>query len=209
MAPDKVALTGNPLRSELIKIDRQAALNFLKFKEGKFNLLIVGGSQGSHKINTVSYLALASLPQKQDLQVIHISGRRDFTTLNASYATSSITYKLYDFFCEMQYAYSLADLVICRAGATTIAELQKFNLPALLIPYPFADAHQLANAQVLENIGAAELMLDLELNVDKLKERVQAYLYNHEKLEKMQKAYQKLPVLDAAARLALEVLSLK
>ena len=109
----------------------------------------------------------------------------------------------------MQYAYSIADLVICRAGATTIAELQRFNLPALLIPYPFAYAHQLANALVLKDIGAAEVVLDADLNVDKLKESLQVYLGNKGKLKAMQKAYQKLPVLDATAMLANEVLSLK
>ena len=206
---DKVVLTGNPIRIELIKVDRQKALSFFKFKEGKFNILIVGGSQGSHKINAVSYSSIASLPQKQDLQVIHISGIGDFASLNANYMMLGVTYKLYDFLAAMQYAYSVADLVICRAGATTIAELQRFNLPAILIPYPFAYAHQVANAQVLHNIGAAEVILDADLSVDKLKERLQEYFSNNEKLKEMQKAYQKLPYFNATAMLAHEVASLR
>ncbi len=203
---DKVVLTGNPIRSELTKVNRQEALDFFKFQEGKFNILIAGGSQGSHKINLVSYAAIASLPGKQDLQVIHICGMQDFAALNASYMACGVTYKLYDFLAAMQYAYSIADLAICRAGATTIAELQRFNLPALLIPYPFASAHQLANALVLKDIGAAEVVLDADLNADKLKEKLEEYLCNNEKLKTMQKAYQKLPVCDATAMLACEVL---
>jgi len=208
VSTDKVLLTGNPIRVELIKVDRQEALSFFKFQEGKFNILIAGGSQGSHKINAVTFSSIASLPGRQNLQIVHIAGMQDFAALNASYMGQGLTYKLYDFLAAMQYAYSIADLVICRAGATTIAELQKFNLPALLIPYPFAYAHQLANARVLEDIGAAEVMLDTDLNADRLKGRLQAYLCNNEKLEKMRKAYQKLPVLDALALLACEVLSL-
>ncbi|MDD5097811.1 MAG: undecaprenyldiphospho-muramoylpentapeptide beta-N-acetylglucosaminyltransferase [Candidatus Omnitrophica bacterium] len=206
---DKITLTGNPIRNELVKVSRQEALNFFKFPEGKFNILIAGGSQGSHKINAVAYAAITSLTGKQNLQIIHICGKQDFANLNANYLASGINYKLYEFFPDMQYAYSLADLVICRAGATTIAELQKFNLPALLIPYPFAAAHQLANALVLKDIGAAEIIPDADLDIDKLKERLQTYLAGHEKLKAMQKAYQKLLVYDATARLANEVLSLK
>jgi len=209
LSTDKVVLTGNPMRSELTKVNRQEVLSFFKFQEGKFNILIVGGSQGSHKINAVSFAAIASLPGKQDLQIIHICGRQDFTTLDASYMAGGVTYKLYEFLPNMQYAYSIADLVICRSGATTIAELQRFNLPALLVPYAFAYAHQLANAQILHNIGAAEVVLDADLNVDKLKERLQEYLCNNEKLKEMQKAYQKLPYFNATVMLAREVLSLK
>lgn len=205
---EKVILTGNPIRKELIKLGKKDALNFFNFKEGKFNILIVGGSQGSHKINAVSFDALTALPQKQDLQVIHISGVQDFAGLKAGYAVSGVTCKLFDFFSAMQYAYSAADLVICRAGATTIAELQKFCLPAILIPYPFASAHQAGNARVLEDIGAAEVILDADLAAEKLKDKLQEFFHDSQKLKFMRQAYQKLPVLDAAEMLAKEVLTL-
>lgn len=205
---ERVILTGNPIRKELIKLNKKEALNFFKFEEGKFNILIVGGSQGSHKINAVSFAALTALPRKEDLQIIHISGVQDFAGLKAGYAVSGMTHKLFDFFPAMQYAYSAADLAICRAGATTIAELQKFSLPAVLVPYPYAGAHQASNARVLEDIGAAEVIFDADLAVEKLKDKLQEFFYDSQKLRLMRQAYQKLPVLDAAEIFAKEVLTL-
>ncbi|MHB8155757.1 MAG: undecaprenyldiphospho-muramoylpentapeptide beta-N-acetylglucosaminyltransferase [Candidatus Omnitrophota bacterium] len=205
---EKIVLTGNPLRRDLVPRERKEALDFFKFKEGRLTILITGGSQGAHRLNAACFEALSIYQKKPDLQVIHICGTQDFTWLADRYAGTALTYKLFDFFLQMQYAYSVADLIICRAGATTIAELAKFRVPAILVPYPFAYAHQLANAQVLKDIDAAEILLDADLSTDKLKERLQEYFCNNALLKAMQKAYQKLPVLDATAMLANEVLSL-
>jgi len=119
------------------------------------NLLITGGSQGSCKLNAVCFEAISASKIKDQLQIIHICGVQDFAVFKEKYASTGLTYQLFDFFTSMQYAYSLADLIICRAGATTIAELQRFKLPAVLIPYPFAYAHQLANAKALGDLKAA------------------------------------------------------
>jgi len=205
---EKIVLTGNPLRRDLIRREKKEALDFFKFKEGKFTVLITGGSQGAHRLNAACLEALSIYQKKPDLQLIHICGGQDFTWLSARYTGTVLTYKLFDFFPQMQYAYSVADLIICRAGATTIAELVKFKVPAILVPYPFAYAHQLANAQVLKDIGAAEVLLDADLSIDKLKEKLQEYFCNNALLKTMQKAYQKISVLDATALLANEVLNL-
>ncbi|MDP2831540.1 MAG: glycosyltransferase, partial [Candidatus Omnitrophota bacterium] len=132
----------------------------------------------------------------------------DLAVLKEKYAASGLTYKLFDFFLQMQYAYSLADLVVCRAGATTIAELQKFRLPAILIPYPFAYAHQSANGRILENLKAALIIQDEELTAEKLSVKFLDFLENPGKLESMRQAYAQLPVLNAAQLLAAEVLAL-
>ena len=205
---EKIVLTGNPLRKDLVPLDKKAALDYFKFKEGKFTILIIGGSQGAHRLNAACFESLSIYQQKDDLQIIHVSGIQDFSWLKGQYACTNLAYKLFDFLAAMRYAYSASDLIICRAGATTIAELQKFRVPALLIPYPFAYAHQSANAQILENIGAAEVLLDSGLSADKIKERLQEYFCNNEKLKAMQEAYKKLPVLDATTMLANEVLNL-
>jgi len=208
VSAEKIVFSGNPLRRDLVCLKRKEALDFFKFNEGKFTVLITGGSQGAHRLNTVCFEALSIYQKKPDLQVIHICGTQDFTWLSDRYAGTALTYKLFDFLKAMQYAYSAADLIICRAGATTIAELQKFKVPAILVPYPFAYAHQLANARVLKQIGAAEIFLDADLSADRLKDRLQEYFCNHEKLKAMQMAYKKLPVLNATEILADEVLNL-
>jgi len=207
VSAEKIILTGNPLRSDLIRIDKKAALDFFKFKEGKFNILITGGSQGSHKLNSVCSQALFECQKNDFLQVIHITGSEDFNVFKEKYASTNLTSKVFDFFNAMQYAYSVADLVICRAGATTIAELQKFKTPAILIPYPFAYAHQLANAKVLEELGAAIIIEDKQLNAEKIKEQLSDFFDNPQKLENMCRAYEKIKYLDAVTILAKEVLN--
>ena len=204
---ERIILTGNPIRDSLVKLDRKKALDFFNFKEGKINILITGGSQGSHKLNTVCFDALSGCQEKNDVQVVHISGARDFAFLKQAYAQAGIAHKLFDFFSDMQYAYSLADLVICRAGATTIAELQRFSLPALIVPYPFAYAHQLSNAMVLKNSGSARVIRDEELSAEKLRESICELLEGPQKLEAMRQAYAKNQVNDAAGLLAHEVLN--
>lgn len=203
----KIVVTGNPLRRDLAPIGRKPALDFFKFKEGKFNILITGGSQGSAKLNSVCSEAIAAYPEKDNLQLIHISGIADYPRLKSKYDSSNLNYRLFEFFPAMQYAYSAADLVICRSGATTIAELQKFGIPAVSIPYPFAYAHQEANARILADSGAALIIKDGELCVEKLTDTLNVLLGNPEKLKAMRQAYAQFAVADAACLLAREVLN--
>lgn len=207
VSAEKIILTGNPLRGDLIRIDKKVALDFFKFKERKINILITGGSQGSHKLNSVCFRALSAYEKIEKLQLIHITGPEDFDILKANYATMNLSSRVFDFFNAMQYAYSIADLVISRAGATTIAELQKFKIPAMLIPYPFAYAHQLANAKVLEELGAAIIIEDKQLNAEKIKEHLSDFFNNPQKLENMCWAYERIKYLDAVSMLAKEVLN--
>ncbi|MFH0917848.1 MAG: undecaprenyldiphospho-muramoylpentapeptide beta-N-acetylglucosaminyltransferase [Candidatus Omnitrophota bacterium] len=207
VSPEKIVFTGNPLRKDLLGLNKAAALEFFSFKEGKLTILITGGSQGAHNLNAVCLEALASHPRQEAFQVIHISGVEDFTWLINGYAATTLTYKLFDFFSQMQYAYSVADLIICRAGATTIAELQKFKIPAILIPYPFAYAHQLANAQVLGNLKAALIIQDRELTPERLRGIFTQLLADPQKLEAMHQAYMGFQDFDAAGLLAKEVLA--
>jgi len=204
----KMVVTGNPIRRELARIPRQEALDFFKFKEGKFTILIAGGSQGSQKINSACSAGIAALARGRELQVIHICGFGDITGLENVYTAAGIPHKLFDFLSAMQYAYSVADLAICRAGATTIAELGKFSLPAILVPYPFAYSHQLGNARVLEEAGSARVILDAELTPGKLKAVLDDLLTDPGELTAMARAYDKIQVPDAAGSLAREVLEL-
>ncbi|MDD5108070.1 MAG: undecaprenyldiphospho-muramoylpentapeptide beta-N-acetylglucosaminyltransferase [Candidatus Omnitrophica bacterium] len=202
----KIVFTGNPLRKDLIRIAKKEALDFFKFKEGKFNILITGGSQGSNKLNSVCLEALSACQKKDDLQVIHICGIQDFPALKVRYESLNLRYRLFEFLAVMQYAYSIADLVICRSGATTIAELQRFGIPAILVPYPFAYAHQEANARILEDLGAALIFRDEQLCPEKITDKLNEFSMDPNKLKAMRESYVRLQVLDAASLLAKEVL---
>lgn len=205
---NKVILSGNPLRKSMARLDKEKALDFFGFKKDKFTVLVMGGSQASHKINLAFPEAVRALKDSSLLQVIHLAGEADLAMLEAKYQPLKIKVKLFGFLKEMQYAYSAADLVISRAGATSIAEIISFKIPAVLIPYPFAYKHQTANAQVLSREGAASLIEDSALDKQGLKDILEEYLDNPEKINFRRLAYDKFPQLKAGAALAESALSL-
>lgn len=205
----KIAFTGNPMRKELIRIDRIKALRFFGLVENKFTVLVMGGSLGSHRINMGVLKTIKTLFPKYDLQIIHISGLRDYDFLKRKYKDLNVDIKLFGFLESMQYAYSACDLVISRAGATTIAEIIFFGLPAIIIPYPYAYKHQLNNAKVLENKGCAVIIEDNKLDTDILSETLESLINNPVRLKSMRSYYNNIPQTKNANDLLLnEVLSL-
>jgi UDP-N-acetylglucosamine--N-acetylmuramyl-(pentapeptide) pyrophosphoryl-undecaprenol N-acetylglucosamine transferase len=202
---DKLVLTGNPLREGLSRLERKAALGYFGFQENKFTLLVVGGSQGSSKVNSVFADALSAFPAKENLQLIHLSGKQDSELLKMRYAKEGVRAQVFDFFPQMHYAYSAANLVICRAGATTISELIFFGLPAVLLPYPYAYAHQMANARVLSGAGCALIIEDAKLNAENIKSILTPLVGSTEELARMRQCYDKFKSVNAAEKLALEV----
>lgn len=204
---EKTCVTGNPLRRGMSRMDKKESLDRLGLQHGKFTLLVAGGSQGAHRLNETVYSALAGC--RESFQVVHISGAEDYAPLKDAYAQAGIKSMVFDFFHDMQYAYSAADLAICRAGATTIAELQRFSLPAVLVPYPFAYEHQLENAKVLEGRRCALVIREDDLSADKIREQVMAFLLDRQRLESMRSSYPPAASRDASAILAGEVMDLK
>jgi UDP-N-acetylglucosamine--N-acetylmuramyl-(pentapeptide) pyrophosphoryl-undecaprenol N-acetylglucosamine transferase len=206
---EKMVLTGNPIRLDLKPVDKKDALDFFRFKGERFTILVIGGSQGSHSINTAFLKTVEALVDKKRLQVIHLSGSADFAMLKKSYEGLGLNVRLMDFFQEMRYAYSASDLVICRAGAATISELINFRLPAIIIPYPFAYRHQLANSVLLYDAGSAIVLKDEELSVKALGGILKELIDNPGKLKAMSSAYDKFFFnLKAASSLADAALSL-
>ncbi|MDP2941350.1 MAG: UDP-N-acetylglucosamine--N-acetylmuramyl-(pentapeptide) pyrophosphoryl-undecaprenol N-acetylglucosamine transferase [Candidatus Omnitrophota bacterium] len=203
----KIVVTGNPLSPGLKKIERAAALSYFGFSGGKFTVLVMGGSQGSRRINGCFMEAVAD-PALSDLQIIHICGAKDFASLSGSYKNKGPRVKLFSYFKEMQYAYSAADLAVSRAGAATVSELIYFQVPAILIPYPYACQHQLGNAEVLAAINAAVIFKDGELSAQKLGETLLAFIRRPEKLKNMREGFRGFSDIDAAGLLVEEVLSL-
>ncbi|MCM8790032.1 MAG: UDP-N-acetylglucosamine--N-acetylmuramyl-(pentapeptide) pyrophosphoryl-undecaprenol N-acetylglucosamine transferase, partial [Candidatus Omnitrophica bacterium] len=198
----KLVLTGNPLRQQLTRIEKHTALIFFEFSANKFTILVMGGSQGAHKINTVFLEVLKSFSGGDRLQIIHICGNKDYDFLAKEYKKLNLNVKLFSFLKEIWYAYSAADLAVCRAGATTIAELIFFKLPAIIIPYPFAEAHQKQNAEVLEKRGSAVVVDEQNLSVGLLRQVLEDILNREQVLRRMQQGYVNFPEIHAGKLLS-------
>lgn len=169
-AAKKIRVTGNPVRAQMVP---PAAGAENGDPDSRFTVLICGGSQGAHAINESVVAALPHLGELAGLVLIHQSGNADEAAVREAYRTHGISGRVGAFFTDMASAYARADLVICRAGATTVAELTAMGKPAIFIPYPFAaDQHQVLNAKALVDAGAAELIHEDALSGDLLAERI-------------------------------------
>ena len=198
----KIAVTGNPLRQELKITDKAIGLDYLGLDKDKFTILVMGGSHGSQRINSAFLKALGKLPENAALQVIHICGSRDYDSLRDKYKNIAWKVKLLPFLEQMQYAYSAADLALCRAGATTVAELIYFNLPAIIIPYPFAYAHQYANAKVLEGRKSALIVEDKDLDTAGFRELLYGLISDPDKIRNLRSNHSQASNNSAASLLA-------
>ncbi|MDD4908098.1 MAG: undecaprenyldiphospho-muramoylpentapeptide beta-N-acetylglucosaminyltransferase [Candidatus Omnitrophica bacterium] len=204
----KTVFTGNMARPEILKKAAGEAWDFFGFSKHKFTILVMGGSQGSRKINNHFLDCLSLLDDRDAIQVIHLCGRSDLKRLSAAYKDSGVQARVFDFLKEMRYAYTVSSLIISRAGAATIAELMSLRVPAVIIPYPHARQHQLYNARVLTDKGAAILLEDKDLNAYSLKEKIADLLTDRAKLEEMRGNYDKLEYPAVEQDLSGTVLSL-
>ena len=204
----KIVLAGNPIRGGLRPVDKNKALDFFGLKSNKFTILVMGGSLASHRINLGFLKAVSAIAGKPGLQVIHLAGAKDVDFLKENYKDLNIDSRLFNFLESMQYAYSACDLVVSRAGATSIAEIMFFGLPAIIIPYPFAYRHQLANAKVLESIGSGIIIQDKDLDSDILKKNIENLINNNDRIEAMRSCYGNIPRMNTNDLLAEAALSL-
>jgi UDP-N-acetylglucosamine--N-acetylmuramyl-(pentapeptide) pyrophosphoryl-undecaprenol N-acetylglucosamine transferase len=154
--------TGNPVRAEIARIPTPEQR--FASRHGPLRLLIVGGSLGAQALNEAVPHALAQMPAHERPQVVHQSGERHLEALRASYSAACVEGELVAFIDDMARRYAEADLVICRAGAITVAELCTGGIASVLVPFPHAvDDHQSANAAFLADRGAAVLLPQREL----------------------------------------------
>ena len=204
----KIVYTGNPLRRRLKAVDKAGARSFFRLSGDVFTVLVTGGSQGSRRINAAAQEALIGIRQKSRLQVIHLSGRKDFQEVRKRYDAAMPDAAVFPFLEEMHYAYSAADLVISRSGATTVSEIVYFGIPAIVIPYPFARAHQEANAQVLAGAGCAIIVKDDELSHQVLQSKIENFLRRPELLARMAGAAVSLQSVNSAGLLVNAALAL-
>ncbi len=172
---------GNPVREDIAQVPAPGSR--YRDREGPLRLLVLGGSQGALALNRTVPEALARLAAQQRPIVRHQCGARTFDIARASYDECGVDAELLPFIDDMAAAYAWADLVVCRAGALTVAELCAAGLPALFIPYPSAvDDHQTANARPLADVGAAVIIDESMLSADVLAGQLREWLTSREAL---------------------------
>ena len=195
----KTHLIGNPIRRKLME-------NFLrsKIQHPYFSVLVFGGSLGARGINTRMIEALDHLRDlKEQLHFLHQTGKADVEEVRKGYADKGFKAEVVEFIDDMSEAYARSELVVCRAGATTVAELTVCKKASILIPFPFAtDDHQAVNARALVDAGAALMFREAELDGLKLAAELRALAPDPEKLKKMEKAAGLLGRPEAAKELA-------
>jgi len=204
----KMISVGNPIRKEILEGKREEAKNFLKLIEGKPIILILGGSQGSQRIND---LLLQILPEMlADFEVIHQCGEKNFKEVQAeaNVVIGEELKKYYHLFPflgeeELKQAYVVSDLIISRAGSGSIFEIATYQKPAILIPLPeAAQNHQIKNAYIYAEKGACLVIEETNLTPHFFLERIKYLLSQTEKLKKMKEAAKKFSRPRAAKIIA-------
>lgn len=198
---------GNPVRRSIASIP--APVERIASHTGRPRLLVLGGSLGARALNLALPQALAQIAPADRPQVLHQCGSRGLAEACEAYARAGVEAEVVAFIDDMAGSYGWADLAVCRAGALTLAELTAAGLGALLVPFPHAvDDHQTRNAQVLVEIGAAELIQERDLDIEQLGQRLMTLLNDRAGLIRMAEAARSLAKPDAAqtiARACLEV----
>ena len=196
----KVCVSGNPVRKKILTLAAAPkALGTAPQKKDRFRVLILGGSQGAHRINLAVMEALALLKEKERYYFAHQTGIQDEAALKQAYQKTGVDAAVAPFFDEMARQYQQADLIVCRAGATTVAEISVAAKGVIFIPFPYAaDNHQEFNARALSETGAAEIMLQKDLDGCRLARRIEHYAANPEALTHMSQKAGALGRPDAA-----------
>lgn len=177
LASRRSQFTGNPVRQAILNGSEQPKRE-AKAEAGRkpFTILIIGGSQGAHRINVTVVEALNHLPQTDDLYFVHQTGAADEKMVQDTYARHDVASTVKSFFDDMAPLYQSADLIICRAGATTVAEITAIGKAVIFIPFPYAaDDHQTLNAASLASKGAAEMIVEKDLSAKMLGEKIEYY----------------------------------
>lgn len=194
---DKAVYVGNPVRKNIQSLSHSSSREIGE----KVNILIMGGSQGARSLNKTLPAALKKLSESRPIEVRHQCGPRWFEETADIYRAIEMPVDLVEFIQDMSEAYSWCDLVVCRSGAMTVAEVSASGRPALFIPFPYAiDDHQTANAEWLAKLGGAAVVqesdIDIELLADLLKD-----LTDSKKLKAMAQASANAGVIDSTDRI--------
>jgi UDP-N-acetylglucosamine--N-acetylmuramyl-(pentapeptide) pyrophosphoryl-undecaprenol N-acetylglucosamine transferase len=196
---EKTQLLGNPIRRKLMD-------NYLRsrVKQDRFTVLVFGGSLGARGLNSRVVEALGHLGDLKDqIHFIHQTGKNDLELVRKGYEEKGFSAEVSEFIDDMSAAYARADLVVCRSGATTLAELTVCKKASILVPFPFAtDNHQEVNAGALVANGAAVMFRERELTGEKLAAELRALKGDPDRLKRMEKQAALLGRPEAAKELA-------
>ena len=213
----KSVVTGNPVRPGLdpavAEQGRAGAIEHFDLDPNRKTLLIFGGSQGARRINTAAVGSVGSWSAPERLQLLHATGRRDAAEVSAAWDAALASggpapaVRCVDFIDRMELAYAAADALVCRSGASTLAELTVLGMPSVLVPYPHATAdHQMANARSLERRGAAVVVPDDQFDAARLVAESEPLLLDDDRRKEMAAAARAVGRPDAAERVAALVL---
>lgn len=221
--PKKIRVFGNPVRREVVEATRLGRLDSDRkeasdlgiqtvdhSEQGEpFTVLVLGGSQGARFINRSVIEALEELGSTDNLHVIHQTGTADEEEVRSAYEKNKISGHVRAFFNDMGVQYTRADLLICRAGATTVAEAALLGKACIFIPYPFAaNNHQEINARQLVKEGAAGMILERDLNGKKLARLIQYYYTHRQALSFMSDQVRAFSHPEAAKKIVKDCLQL-
>lgn len=204
--PERAVLTGNPVRASVLAGDRARGRAAIGAGEDDTVLLVFGGSRGAQHLNDAFVGLATELVAIPSLRVVHSAGRIEAASVaqrvNERLGGEHPRYRVVDYISEMGDALAAADLVVSRAGATSIAEITAVGRAAVLVPYPFAtDDHQTLNARAVAEAGAAEVVSDAELDSERFRTVLLGLLQDPARRERMAAAAAGLALRDAAERL--------
>lgn len=210
--PERVAVTGNPVREEMLALDQPAqrpeALKHFRLKTGTPTVLVFGGSQGARSINQAIVGTFDQWHDPAGLQILHAAGDRLHGETAAAWEQARSrgngpAVRCVDFIDDMAAAYAAADVVVCRAGATSIAELTVLGKAAVLVPYPHATRdHQMHNGRALEHAGGAVVIPDDEVTAERIVGAVQPWLDDPDLRNRVASASRAFGRPDAAQNVA-------
>ncbi len=193
----RAEVTGMPVREEFFKIQPRDEPRV------PFTILITGGSRGSRTLNEAARGSWNHFAQRMLVRILHQCGTEMFSALDGDFRGSGVSGEVTPFIKDMPHAFDSADLIICRSGASTVSELAAAGKPSILVPFPFAaDDHQLRNAEAMVRAGAARLVLDREMNGQRLFDEVLALASAPQTLQSMSRNAKAVARPGAASRAA-------
>lgn len=200
---EKIVFTGNPIRSEMLEVDREIARAELGIAKDTPLVVIFGGSRGAENINSTVAELIKKYESECGFHLIYATGEAQYEgIMNRIGKIQSKDINVLPYIYDMSNVMAAADLVVCRAGAITISELTALGVPSIMIPSPYVTAnHQEHNSRALEEQGAAVVILEKDLNHDILYEQIQSLLKDKDLLLKMAKNAKKMGIINATEKI--------